>query len=624
MKREEFQGTHQLIEDLTLDSVLDRFINEIKKNTEIENIALYLKKNKNLILYKNCLPVELKDLEKNCLHSHFEINNFKSFSECIFSKTIFHFNPNYFSDLNLDPALRKQFEAWKYKDACHMPLYKGSLDVIGLITLTKQDSLISEKEIAVISHLIDVFYYYIKYAFIIEEAIEKRKEFDSIEKKYHQLLDIFSSINKLLEPKKIFQNLIEQFIRIFKFDLGFVQLEQNGKLPILTGFANSEKNNQILENELNYFGNIQNAPLIKGEFGPEMANCYSYLNNTHFYFPDNSNIKKIGMLAKDLTALELAGAPLVSLLMMPVRNNNIPIGILQLWTMESKVVLTAADIEIIGNICSFVPSIIDNVQIHKKVETQKKEIEEKNKIIRKKNNQYMEDLKLAKQIQQKLIPLKPSYPGIQFATTYLPMDDIGGDFFDFVKIPVTDDLGIFISDVSGHGVPAALITSMVKTLIEISGAEKHSPNALLSFMNDKICGQTNGNFLTAFYGIYHSRTKILKYARGAHNYPILIRKNQLTALSSQGKILGIEQNLNFEEKEIQLQSKDRLLFYTDGLTESTNPQGIEFEEKLYELLKETNDLDVHKLMNKIYLELIQHREEYKFDDDICMILMEIE
>lgn len=252
------------------------------------------------------------------------------------------------------------------------------------------------------------------------------------------------------------------------------------------------------------------------------------------------------------------------------------------------------------------------------------ELQEKNKIIQEKNRQLRNDLNLAKSIQQALIPLKtPNIEGICLASLYKPMEAIGGDFYDFIRVREPDLLGIFISDVSGHGVSAALITTMVKTLLETAGINRINPSHLLKYINETIAGQTGGNFLTAFYGVYDKKTKVFSYAKGAHNPPYLIRDNTLTLLESKGKILALLEGLEFEEKQIQLQKGDRILFYTDGLTEAENDQGLEFEEVLHKILVQNFKGKAQDFLDFIYHALLEHRGGYHFDDDVCIVVMDI-
>ncbi|MCP4133523.1 MAG: serine/threonine-protein phosphatase [bacterium] len=243
-----------------------------------------------------------------------------------------------------------------------------------------------------------------------------------------------------------------------------------------------------------------------------------------------------------------------------------------------------------------------------------------------KNQQLDNQFKLARLIQQNLIPISTPEPdGLRLASIYMPLDDIGGDFYDFIKFGDPKLNGIFISDVSGHGVPAALITSMIKTLINTVENVKLSPKEFLKYLNDKTVSLLTGNnFFTAFYAILDREKKILKYSRGGHNFPFLVRNNQVIELRSRGKIMGILEDIYFEENEIQLQPGDKLVFYTDGLTETVNYKDEEFGDKiLSKILIQNSEQAIHDYVQTIYSELLKFKGGRSFMDDICIVGMEI-
>jgi sigma-B regulation protein RsbU (phosphoserine phosphatase) len=171
--------------------------------------------------------------------------------------------------------------------------------------------------------------------------------------------------------------------------------------------------------------------------------------------------------------------------------------------------------------------------------------------------------------------------------------------------------------------PAALITSMVKTLVVTAGENRLKPEMLLEYINEKIFNQTGGNFLTAFYGVYDRENHFFTYAKGAHNAPYLIREDKIISLESSGRILGIFESISFEKSGIQLIPGDKIILYTDGLTEAINELGIEFEEFLPQILLNNSHLSVNDLMTNICKELFFHRNDEEFDDDICIVALEI-
>jgi serine phosphatase RsbU (regulator of sigma subunit) len=316
---------------------------------------------------------------------------------------------------------------------------------------------------------------------------------------------------------------------------------------------------------------------------------------------------------------------------LPLLLGDKSLGTLVLYNIKEPMHLKEREKDSIRRLASMIARAVENTRIYNAIRSQKEVIEKqnlelarKNEMIENKNRVLMDELELARKIQENLIPWKmPVLKNARFSSLYKPLEAVGGDFFDFIRVREPNLLGIFVSDVSGHGVPAALITSMVKTLAETAGPARLSPGDFLKFINDKILGQTSGNFLTAFYGVYNQETRTLTYSRASHNYPFLIRGDSLIPLESRGKMLGVMEGLEFEEKEIELQPGDKVLFYTDGLVEAENPAGKEFEDIISELLISYRSLPIEEYLETIYHDLLEFREDYRFDDDICMIGMEI-
>ncbi|HOJ49653.1 MAG TPA: SpoIIE family protein phosphatase [Spirochaetota bacterium] len=263
-----------------------------------------------------------------------------------------------------------------------------------------------------------------------------------------------------------------------------------------------------------------------------------------------------------------------------------------------------------------------NKNLEKKVEERTAELQKAYKEIEKRNKQIENDIKMASIIQKNMLPktLPPSLKtGIY--TIYKPMEMMGGDFYDFVPID-EDKLGIFISDVSGHGVPAAFITSMIKTLITTMPDKTISPKEFLKFINNNIYNQTSGNFITAFYGILDQKNMTLRYAKASHPEPILIKNNgQISLLEGKGNLLGVFEDISIEEYEIKLEPKDKIIFYTDGLIEAVNKYLNQFESEFLKIVDKNYSYNILSLIDTIIEEL----EKYwvSQEDDVCIIGIEM-
>ena len=235
------------------------------------------------------------------------------------------------------------------------------------------------------------------------------------------------------------------------------------------------------------------------------------------------------------------------------------------------------------------------------------------------------DLELARQIQARLLPeSSPVYPGVRLSVLYKPMEELGGDFYDFIKFQEHNLFGIFISDVSGHGLPAALITTMLKALNSTSGNIKFSSSGFLNYINTHLTGQIGDNFLTAIYAIYDTDTRILKYARAGHPYPVLIRNGTVSELLSGGGAIGIDSYMKYDEVSMLLEPGDKILFYTDGLTEETDSSREMFMDTYFQkVLPALSSMRIDDVVSISYRRLIEYSGSDKFEDDVCILGLEV-
>ncbi len=259
--------------------------------------------------------------------------------------------------------------------------------------------------------------------------------------------------------------------------------------------------------------------------------------------------------------------------------------------------------------------------------------------LHKKNDVMHRELEMAQKIQHSMIPLSFSRSDISFY--YNPMELVGGDFFDFIEISERE-LGIFVSDVSGHGVPAAFITTLIKAQTMQKNVVHNDPGVFLAYLNDLLLDVTASHFVTSFYGVFDKKTRVLRYANAGHPSPLIISSKGVRILQSANTSFPLavfsNSEVNSLEKRIctqsiQLQKADRILFFTDGLMEAVNihekrnmpPEHVlDFEQtELYEILEKYHDLPVEEMMDNLVKELTRFRGAEQFDDDICIICLDI-
>jgi sigma-B regulation protein RsbU (phosphoserine phosphatase) len=188
------------------------------------------------------------------------------------------------------------------------------------------------------------------------------------------------------------------------------------------------------------------------------------------------------------------------------------------------------------------------------------------------------ELEIAEQIQSSILPRDvPRHGGIEIAARYLPMSAVAGDFYDF--LPLEDNqLGVLIADVTGHGVPAALIASMLKVAFAGQTAHAQDPARVLTGLNQALCGKFEDHFVTAAYLFFDLDRRLVRYA-GAGHPPLLsfsASSGEARAIEQNGLFLGMFPEAVYSSIEIPLRTGDRYLLYTDGLPESKNSTDEEF------------------------------------------------
>lgn len=188
------------------------------------------------------------------------------------------------------------------------------------------------------------------------------------------------------------------------------------------------------------------------------------------------------------------------------------------------------------------------------------------------------ELQIARQIQSSILPRDvPRLAGFDIAARYLPMSAVAGDFYDFLVLQPSQ-LGILVADVTGHGVPAALIASMLKVAFAGQAAHARDPAAVLSGLNKALCGKFEEHFVTAAYLYADLDAKTLLYS-GAGHPPLLVRSRQngqTRLIEQNGLFLGMFPEADYSSVEFPLLAGDSYVLYTDGLPESKNAEGEEF------------------------------------------------
>src|ERR1700741_5001045 len=188
------------------------------------------------------------------------------------------------------------------------------------------------------------------------------------------------------------------------------------------------------------------------------------------------------------------------------------------------------------------------------------------------------ELEMARQIQLSILPHSiPKLPGLEIAARFLPMTSVAGDFYDFIEID-EKHIGILIADVSGHGLPSALIASMLQVALTAQTGHASEPAKVLLGLNHALCGKFTDNFVTAAYVYVDLEKNLMRYA-GAGHPPVLQWRNSIgktAKLLENGLVLGMVEEATYDALEFPLDLGDRYVLYTDGVLEATNSAQEQF------------------------------------------------
>jgi len=233
--------------------------------------------------------------------------------------------------------------------------------------------------------------------------------------------------------------------------------------------------------------------------------------------------------------------------------------------------------------------------------------------------EIQKELELAQRIQLSILPgTFPASASFHVAARYLPMTAVAGDLYDFV-VAGEGQAGLLMADVSGHGVPAALIASMVKMAASSQRVNAAHPAQLLAGMNQALCGNTQGQLVTAAYVYLNAAAREMRYGAAGHPAMLLLRDGTVTEIAENGLPLAATDHASYSEKTLALEPGDRLLLYTDGLVEGRDARGAIFgEEALADALKNSAGLTPNEAANQIITAVSQWAKSQ--DDDLTALV----
>ncbi|MGB7061973.1 MAG: GAF domain-containing SpoIIE family protein phosphatase [Candidatus Zixiibacteriota bacterium] len=243
-----------------------------------------------------------------------------------------------------------------------------------------------------------------------------------------------------------------------------------------------------------------------------------------------------------------------------------------------------------------------------------------------KKRKLEEELSIAKRIQQSFLPrAKPRLPGFDISGINIPSEEVGGDYYDFIPI-IENQIGIIIADVSGKGIPAALIMASVRAGLIAEIRNNYAIRSIMAKVNNLLFESTASDiYVTAVYGVLDPKNRIFTFSNAGHNAPILRRADgEMKYLTEGGMALGMFENSKYEERPLGISPGEIIVFYTDGVTEAKNDKEEEFgTRRLKQVIGDSHQLGASQIQENIYDAVKEFTGLSHQEDDLTMIVVKI-
>jgi sigma-B regulation protein RsbU (phosphoserine phosphatase) len=262
-------------------------------------------------------------------------------------------------------------------------------------------------------------------------------------------------------------------------------------------------------------------------------------------------------------------------------------------------------------------------RMRERLEIRNRELEVKVELVAAASQRHEQELEQAREIQQSLLPKHiPQLPGFEIDGAWEPARVVGGDYFDVIQLSTTK-LGICIADVVGKSISAALLMANVQASVRAFATNSASPSALCSRVNSVLCTSiSTGKFVTFFYGVLDAEQGIFEYTNAGHPPPILLRaRGEVQELTNGGAVLGVFPDWTYRDSQLQFQPGDRLLLFTDGITEAAQAEGEEFgEQRLIQGARNSVRKSTAELKASLLAEVKQFCS-FQLQDDATLIVL---
>jgi sigma-B regulation protein RsbU (phosphoserine phosphatase) len=422
--------------------------------------------------------------------------------------------------------------------------------------------------------------------------------------KLRALVEVARTLRSSLSINDVLAAVVDAALAVTGFDRGFLLLKKDNMLEVTVA------------------RNRQGGALSRTAFEVPLETIDRALEHRHDLLTMNFDPKKESFTASGSTTanLELRSVACVPLVNVRTRNSeetcmiptmNETIGLIYLDAEQAKVDLStgSGNIELLQTLALEASTVLENARLLEE-ERAKQRLEE--------------ELSIAREIQSSLLPRKlPSTGWFRAAGSSIPSHQVGGDCYDLKQINA-DCWSVLVTDVSGKGVSSALLASLLQGAFLASAEGADHIEELMARVNHFLNERAEGEkYATAFYCTVN-RDGVIRWANAGHCEPYLVRgTGELTTLEATGMPLGMLDSASYEVQEVRLLPGDKVVAYTDGLSEAANLEGKFFETwRMKKIIAEQPDVSCQQLLRRLMSAVESFTEDAVQNDDITAVVIE--
>jgi sigma-B regulation protein RsbU (phosphoserine phosphatase) len=403
------------------------------------------------------------------------------------------------------------------------------------------------------------------------------------------LYDVSLQLTTILDLGELLERIADQVRRVIDYKIFAIYLVEQGSGDLLLKTTRGLAARSIQA--------LKRLPAGKGLMGRAIRERRSFIVEDVLSEPD--------YLLKEC----LDGTPLSSQMNVPLLTKDRVVGVLSLET-GAKTVFIPEHLRLMDAVAGEIAVALENAQLYEELRTRERKLQS--------------DLELARELQLSLLPAEPpSLPGFEVGTVYQPADNLGGDYYDFVRLGAVRT-GVLIADVCGKGVAAAMIMAASRSAVRSTAETEENPGAALRLANRRLCRDVKRPaYVTMCYGVLDPARGTFTYSSAGHYPPVCVRENgEILYLNAGGTILGVFEGAAFPEETVELRSGDLVCLYTDGIVDAWNLEDELYgERRLERELLANRRLPAPEIARRVLQSVQQHARGREQHDDMTLILL---